>query len=163
MPIPSIDLSPDFLDSKETSVFRKLAEKSVAAAIDVAELEFHEMAELSILLANDAELRALNRQWRGIDKPTNVLSFPGADIAPGEPGGLMLGDIAVSLETVKREAELENKTLNDHFCHLVIHGFLHLFGYDHETEEEAQVMEVLETKALARLAIADPYEYTADQ
>ena len=101
-------------------------------------------------------MRALNLRWRGVDKPTNVLSFPAAP--PGrsaEPG--TLGDIALAYETLAREAEELGVPLADHYRHLVAHGFLHLIGYDHETDEEAERMEALETRIMARLGAADPY------
>ena len=97
-------------------------------------------AELSVLLADDARIRQLNRDWRGIDAPTNVLSFPAAamtDLA----GSRALGDIALAFETVAGEASAEGKAFADHLRHLVIHGFLHILGYDHQTEAEAETME----------------------
>ena len=153
-----IDIDHGDLDDKAASDLGKLAQKSVEAAVSCAQLKFPADAELSILLADDHRLQSLNREWRGIDKATNVLSFPGEEISVGEMAGPLLGDIAVSMETLSREAGLENKKLNDHFCHLIVHGFLHLFGYDHETDEEADAMENLERVILAELGIADPYE-----
>jgi len=113
-------------------------------------------AELSLLLTDDKRIRIVNRDWRGFDKATNVLSFPAA---PPEKvaSSPVIGDIVIALETVTREAEAEEKSFGDHLSHLVIHGLLHLLGEDHETEAEAQRMEALETAALARLGIADPY------
>ena len=111
--------------------------------------------DVSLCLADDAALRALNLSWRGIDKPTNVLSFP---LAPGRPGeAAMLGDIALAYETLAREAEDLGVTLADHYRHLLVHGFLHLIGYDHEADAEAERMEALETRILARLGVGDPY------
>jgi probable rRNA maturation factor len=114
-------------------------------------------AELSILFTDDAQIQGLNAQWRAKDKPTNVLSFPA--FAPNKAGPLppMLGDIVLAAETVKREAILEEKPLQHHISHLVVHGLLHLIGYDHETDEDAEEMEALERRILARLAIPDPY------
>lgn len=109
---------------------------------------------LTVLLADDAALQRLNREFRGKDKPTNVLSFPAAPV-PGEPAAL--GDIALACETCAREAREEGKTLADHLSHLVVHGVLHLLGHDHETDAEAEAMEAAETAILARLGIADPY------
>ncbi|TIX40762.1 MAG: rRNA maturation RNase YbeY, partial [Mesorhizobium sp.] len=99
----------------------------------------------------------LNVGWRGKDKPTNVLSFPAFPFARGGPLPPMLGDIVLAAETVVREAALEHKPLENHISHLVIHGLLHLLGYDHETDAEAELMEATERAALARLAIPDPY------
>lgn len=114
-------------------------------------------AELSLLFTDDAHVRALNRDWRGKDKPTNVLSFPAFPVAPGDPVPPMLGDIALAFETVMSEAALEEKPFDHHLTHLVIHGMLHLLGHDHEDEDEAEAMEALERAILARLAIPDPY------
>lgn len=113
------------------------------------------VAELSIVLTDDAEQRQLNHQWRGIDKPTNVLSFP--QIEPFAPVVGLLGDITLARETLEREAAELGKDFADHFTHLVVHGFLHILGYDHLNEEEALVMEGLETQILQSLGIADPY------
>jgi probable rRNA maturation factor len=115
--------------------------------------------ELAVVLANDVEQRGLNRDWRGIDRPTNVLSFPAWEPrAPAPPGApLLLGDVVLALETVAREAEAQGKPFADHLSHLVVHGVLHLLGYDHQTEIEAGVMETLETSILAGLGVADPY------
>lgn len=113
------------------------------------------VAELSIVLTDDAEQQVLNRDWRGIDKPTNVLSFP--QIEPFSPVAGILGDITLARETLEREAAELGKSFADHFTHLVVHGFLHILGYDHIEEADALVMEGLETQILASLGIADPY------
>jgi probable rRNA maturation factor len=134
---------------------RRAAESAVAATPAL-----WEGAEIGILLADDAAVRELNRAWRGKDKPTNVLSFPAPPHAGG-PGTRALGDIVLAFETVTGEAEAQGKTLADHAAHLIVHGVLHLLGYDHETEDEAEAMEALEVRALARLGIADPYREVA--
>jgi probable rRNA maturation factor len=113
------------------------------------------IAELSIVLMDDAAQQVLNQQWRGIDKPTNVLSFP--QIEPFSPVLGLLGDITLARETLEREAVELGKSFTDHFTHLVVHGFLHILGYDHIDESEALVMEGLETQILATLGIDDPY------
>jgi probable rRNA maturation factor len=112
---------------------------------------------LSLVLADDATLRALNRRWRAQDKPTNVLSFAaqGEETPPDAP--LLLGDVVLAFETVAREAAAQGKPLGDHLRHLVVHGVLHLLGHDHERREEAALMEALETRILAGLGVADPY------
>ena len=112
--------------------------------------------EVSILMTDDAEMQALNRQWRQLDKPTDVLSFPadGPEIA-GQPR--RLGDIAIGFETAFRDAQAMNRPFEAHIAHLLIHGFLHLVGYDHIDPEDAMVMEPLETKILAGLGWPDPY------
>jgi probable rRNA maturation factor len=130
------------------------AEETVHAAINVAAALAPAAGEVSVLLADDAALRDLNRAWRGIDKPTNVLSFP----AHGDPGTqALLGDIAIAYETLRREADDMHRPPREHLAHLTVHGFLHLLGYDHDTDSQAQLMEELERSALALLDIADPY------
>jgi probable rRNA maturation factor len=154
MPAPlSIEISrnsegwPQELDAR--------AEEAVRAALAQSKAKVAGAAELSIVLTDDAEQRVLNRDWRGIDSATNVLSFP--QIAPfGAVEGL-LGDIILARETVVREAGEMGISLTDHFTHLVVHGFLHLLGYDHMDDDEALAMESLETQILASLGVADPY------
>jgi probable rRNA maturation factor len=111
-------------------------------------------AELAIVLTNDSAIRKLNRTWRGKNEPTNVLAFP-AD-QHGGPHRL-LGDVVIAYETLAREARAERRPFDHHLAHLAVHGFLHLCGYDHETDRQAEAMERLETAILARLEIPDPY------
>ncbi|HEV2502965.1 MAG TPA: rRNA maturation RNase YbeY [Mesorhizobium sp.] len=132
-----------------------LVERAAAAAF--AELRLAGTSELSIVFTDDAAIQALNAEWRGKDKPTNVLSFPAFPPAKGGRLPPMLGDIVLAAETVSREATEENKPVENHVSHLVVHGLLHLLGYDHETDDEAEEMEAVERAALARLAIPDPY------
>lgn len=150
-----------------------LARRAARATLVTAHpnrMKFPPRVELSVALADDARVRALNRQYRKKDKPTNVLSFSAvtpAEILPQSPGkksaelsrarGLLLGDVVVALETVSAEAEAQGKTLADHFSHLIVHGTLHLLGYDHVRKSEAEHMEGLERKILANLDIVDPY------
>jgi probable rRNA maturation factor len=119
-------------------------------------------AELAVMLTDDAGIRTLNRNWRGQDKPTNVLSFPALQPTGARSDDVprMLGDIAIAFETTRREADDEEKPFNHHLSHLAIHGFLHLVGYDHENDVDAEAMENLEREILAALGIPDPY---ADQ
>ena len=120
-------------------------------------------AELAVMLTDDAGIRTLNKNWRGQDKPTNVLSFPALQPTGGpssDDGPRMLGDIAIAWETTRREADDEQKPFDHHLSHLAVHGFLHLVGYDHENDIDAEAMEHLERDILAALGIADPY---ADQ
>ena len=112
-------------------------------------------AELSVMLTDDSAIQAINAQWRHKDMPTNVLSFPAPAPMPGAPR--LLGDIVIAHETTQREAEAEGKPFADHLGHLAVHGFLHLLGYDHESDDEAEAMERLERDILARLGIPDPY------
>jgi len=114
-------------------------------------------SELSLVFTNDADIREINAKWRHIDKPTNVLSFPAFALQPGQEPGEILGDIVIARETVEREAAEEDKSFDDHLSHLVVHGLLHLMGYDHQNDDEAEQMEALERKILASLGISDPY------
>jgi probable rRNA maturation factor len=126
-------------------------------------------AEVSVLLCDDAAIAALNVRWRGHEGPTNVLSFPappprGEGVARGADRPTPLGDIVIAYETVAREAADHGKPLPDHLAHLAVHGFLHLLGYDHELEGEAERMERLERDILAEIGIPDPYDvWTEDR
>lgn len=115
--------------------------------------------EVSVRLTDDAEVRELNRRYRGQDKPTNVLSFPGDDpAAPLAPGqALMLGDVIVAFETTRDEAAAMGLPVEAHLAHLIVHGVLHLCGHDHLDDDEATRMEAIETRVLAGLGHADPY------
>jgi probable rRNA maturation factor len=135
---------------------RTLARQAIAASVAECGVALRPGAELCVHLADDAHIRDLNARWRSLDKATNVLSFPA--VGPANIGqARLLGDIVLSFETVAREAAAEGKPLADHYRHLVVHGFLHLVGFDHETDVDAQRMEELETRILARLGVADPY------
>jgi probable rRNA maturation factor len=134
------------------------AEATVRRAIEAAALAAGKSGPLAVMLTDDASIRAMNAKWRGIDKETNVLSFPaGGSPAPGE---VQLGDIAIAYETVAAESASENKAFDDHLAHLAVHGYLHLVGFDHQTDAEAVCMEHLETRILSGLGIADPYADT---
>jgi probable rRNA maturation factor len=136
--------------------------RAIEAAASMVDVDTGD-AELAVMLTDDLGIRTLNLNWRSIDKPTNVLSFPALQPPGGqEPDSAprMLGDIAIAYETTRREADEEQKPFDHHLSHLAIHGFLHLVGYDHETDGEAEVMESLEREILAALGIPDPY---ADQ
>lgn len=159
-----LDLDIDIEDPWPGSTdWPALAERAVAAALDVAPELANPRLATSILFTSDAEVHALNREWREKDKPTNVLSFPMLErddllvlAAAGPPE--LLGDISLACETCKREAEDKGVSLEDHATHLIVHGMLHLAGLDHEiSAEDAAAMEALEIKALALLGIADPY------
>ncbi|MDF0517468.1 rRNA maturation RNase YbeY [Bradyrhizobium yuanmingense] len=138
----------------EAVIQRALAAAAESVDEDVAD------AEVAVMLTDDAGIRTLNSNWRGIDKPTNVLSFPALQPEGAwKPGDAprMLGDIAIAYETMRREADEEHKPFDHHLSHLAVHGFLHLIGYDHENDEDAEEMEALETEILAHLGIPDPY------
>jgi probable rRNA maturation factor len=134
-----------------------IARKAVDATLAQLGARSRGPSELSLVFSNDGAIKELNAGWRGKDKPTNVLSFPAFPIEPGDPLPPMLGDIVLAIETISREASLEEKLFEHHLTHLIIHGLLHLLGYDHETDEEAEAMETTERRVLARLAIPDPY------
>ncbi|MGO9236287.1 MAG: rRNA maturation RNase YbeY [Methylocella sp.] len=132
----------------------QLARTAILAAAQESRIALASNAEISVVLCDDAFIRELNRKWRGRDEPTNVLSFP----AGGDPASAsLLGDIVIAFETALREAVAAGKPLRDHVAHLLVHGFLHLIGHDHEEAAEAELMEALERVSLARLGIADPY------
>jgi probable rRNA maturation factor len=135
----------------------EVARRAVDAALAQTGRRCKTSAEIAVVLADDARLKTLNQIWRGKDQPTNVLSFPaaeGEEIATAD----LLGDVVVAYETVSREAQESGKSFNAHFAHLVVHGTLHLFGFDHLDDEEAETMENAERAALAQIGIADPYQ-----
>ena len=114
--------------------------------------------EVSLVFTDDPSIQDINAEWRGKDKATNVLSFPAFPVQPGKMPGPMLGDIIIARETLEREAAELEKSFDDHLTHLLVHGFLHLLGYDHMNSAEAEIMEGLETRILADLGLSDPYE-----
>ena len=129
---------------------------AVSTAVAGAKLKHAPGAELSVVLTDDAGIAKINAAWRSIDKPTNVLSFP---LVPPEATATapMLGDIILAYETLDREAGEAGRPLKQHLIHLTVHGLLHLFGYDHVNEAEAETMEATEIAILARLGIDNPY------
>lgn len=136
-----------------------VVQRAIAAAAETVDADVGN-AELAVMLTDDAGIRTLNLNWRGIDKPTNVLSFPA--LQPTGPAGpddapRMLGDIAIAYQTTRKEADDEQKPFDHHLSHLAVHGFLHLIGYDHEKDDDAEAMEALEQQILAQLGIPDPY------
>src|SRR5579863_727216 len=133
---------------------RQLCVSAVEAALAAAKPKLTRRTEVSVVLADDALIRRLNRQWRRIDRATDVLSFPVVDDLTPPRATALMGDVVLAFETVAREAQEQGKPLADHLRHLVVHGVLHLMGYDHEAPEEAERMEALETEVLARLGIS---------
>jgi len=154
-------LGPDFADEDALAeALEPLVEAAIAAgALPDGPIESGRPAELSIVFADDATVQRLNREYRGKDAPTNVLSFALTEAdEPDFPGApLMLGDVILAYETVLAEAARDGKAAVDHTRHLVVHGILHLLGHDHLTDAEAEAMERIETALLARFGIADPY------
>ncbi|MCM5553573.1 rRNA maturation RNase YbeY [Pleomorphomonas sp. NRK KF1] len=156
MSVIAVDILADSPLWEAAEDWRADVEAAVAMAAAAADAEIADDAELSLLLTDDAAIRVLNHDHRGMDKPTNVLSFP-QDDPEADAYGPLLGDIVVAHETVAREAVEEGISFRDHFLHMIVHGFLHLVGYDHMNDDEAEEMEGLETAILARLGIANPY------
>jgi probable rRNA maturation factor len=146
----TIDIAVEYRAWDALGDVEGIARRAIAAALAGADLDIQAGSELSLVLADDAFVQGLNKVWRGKDQPTNVLSFP-----TEEP--MLLGDIVVAYETSAAEAEVEGKSLADHLAHLVVHGFLHLAGFDHEDDDEADEMEALEVDILGSLGIASPY------
>jgi probable rRNA maturation factor len=133
--------------------------RAAAAAFRAASPLGGKAAEVSVTLADDAFVHRLNRDYRNKDAPTDVLSFPawGPDLPVSGPS-VLLGDVVVAFETAEADARREGTALADHLSHLVVHAMLHLFGYDHETDEDAARMERMEIEILATLGVADPYD-----
>ena len=139
---------------RKHSTAKAVVKRAVSAAAKAASTR---PAELAIVLADDSAIQALNRDWRGKNAPTNVLSFPAAAAGKARSVSPYIGDIVIAYQTVAREAVDEGKPFNHHLAHLAIHGFLHLLGYDHDKDRDAAAMERLERRILKRLAIPDPY------
>jgi probable rRNA maturation factor len=158
----AIDADAEWDSSSWDGLVRRAAEAAIAESAFPQLTTSSRPVELSVRLTSDEEVQALNAAWRGKDKPTNVLSFPqlerddlGSIAAEGPE--LMLGDVVLAHGTCAREAEEKAIPLEDHAAHLLVHGTLHLLGYDHGDDAQAQAMEQSEVRALARLGIADPY------
>jgi probable rRNA maturation factor len=128
----------------------------VQTALEVTNVTLNEMAEASFTFADDKRLQELNKIWRKKDSPTNVLSFPAAEGAALKTSPL-LGDVVLAYETIDREASEEGKVFTHHAAHMIAHGFLHLIGFDHENDVQADEMERVETKVLSRLGMPDPW------
>jgi probable rRNA maturation factor len=131
----------------KSTVRRAILEAAIATSTSAG--------ELAIVFTDDSAIRSLNRNWRSKDKPTNVLSFPARRTGRELPHHL--GDIVIAYQTTAREAKAEHKPFRHHLAHLAVHGFLHLIGYDHEADDEAEVMESLEVSVLARMQVPNPY------
>lgn len=163
----AITIKNEVLWRRAMTNVRTTVEKAVHAVLSSQPALPKGVVQLSILLTSDAEVRRLNKLWRGQDKPTNVLSFPAGQFTLGrqeknkksmaQSKPILLGDVVMARETILREARSEKKTPRAHVSHLVVHGVLHLLGYDHEHSKAAKIMEKLERQVLARLKVADPY------
>jgi len=158
-PAPGVEILVESARWKTRGGVRPLLRRAIAeAATALSTMALSTKAlstrplELAIVLTHDSAIRKLNRTWRGKDEPTNVLAFPAQEQASGS-----LGDVVIAYETLAREAKAEGKPFSHHLAHLAVHGFLHLCGYDHETDRQAAAMERLEVAILARLRIPDPY------
>ena len=151
---PVIDIAIETEEWASLENSRELAETTLFAAIEETGIWLAPGAEISVLFCDDAFIRKLNREWRGVDEPTNVLSFPtGGEAASAG----LLGDIVIAFETAAREAAERGVPLRDHVAHLLVHSFLHLLGHDHVRTADAEAMERFERAVLARLGISDPY------
>ena len=152
---------------KSETDWQEICLKSLNAAL--AQTHFGELASrnfdlsVSVNLSSDLEVQRLNKEWRGKDKPTNVLSFPMMEanelgaLANTDDGEVLLGDMILAYETCASEADQKNIPIENHATHLIVHGMLHLLGYDHMDDAEADAMEALEIKALASLGLPNPY------
>lgn len=151
-----IDIVVEAGDWPTETELRPRIETAVAAVVD--QLGFGDIGpELSVVFTDDATMTRINSQWRGKPTPTNVLSFPAFPVAPGEPPGPLLGDIVLARQTIVAEAAIDDKTVDAHLTHLIVHGFLHLVGYDHQNDQDAELMESIERAILDRLGLDDPY------
>jgi len=148
--LPTVEIQVQSLLWNKAPRAQQTVREAIAAA---AALLSTAGGEVSIVLTGDSDMKRLNKKWRGIDRPTNVLSFPAAKA--GDTG--MLGDIVIAYETVRRECDDEGKDFLHHLAHLAAHGFLHLLGHDHATDRQAEAMEALESKIMARMKLPDPY------
>lgn len=167
-PAPKVEvLVQSALWKREAKIAARLRAAIAAAAVRLGERDAPcpvtptpsppSRALLALALSDDEAIRALNRNWRGKDTPTNVLSFPVAAAGRTLRGPVPWGDVIIAYETTAREADEAGKSFADHAAHLAVHGFLHLAGYDHEKDIDAEVMEGLERAILARIGIPDPY------
>jgi probable rRNA maturation factor len=154
----AIDILVEAGDWPDEPELERIARRALDGVLAEIGADSRVASELSVVFTDDAHIRALNAGWRSKDKPTNVLSFPAFAADGGKVLPPMLGDVVLAAETVAAEARNEDKPLADHMTHLIVHGILHLIGYDHEIDAEAEMMEQAERRILASLAIPDPYK-----
>jgi probable rRNA maturation factor len=151
---PAIDIAVEAEGWRSFEDPAELAETVIGQTIVQSGVKIADGAEVSLVLCDDAFIAELNRKWRRRDEATNVLAFPSGGPIASTP---VLGDIVIAYETASKEAEEAGRPLRDHVAHLMAHGFLHLIGYDHIADADAETMEALERSVLSRLGIADPY------
>ncbi|WP_273790582.1 rRNA maturation RNase YbeY [Bartonella sp. CM31XJBT] len=151
-----IDIMVKSAGWNDEKMLYNITEKALMTTMHHVSLE-DVVSEISLLFTNDEHMAQINAQWRNKNKSTNVLSFPAFPLKAGNRPGPMLGDIIIARETIVFEAAKEGKTFQDHLTHMIVHGILHLLGYDHETDDEAYKMEKLEREILQKLSIKDPY------
>ncbi|WP_074381014.1 rRNA maturation RNase YbeY [Bartonella doshiae] len=152
----TIDITLESTGWNDRQMLYTLTEKALTTTMHHVSLG-NVVSEVSLLFTDDQHMAQINAQWRNKNKPTNVLSFPAFPIKAGDPPGPILGDIIIARETVALEAKQEGKLFQDHLTHMIVHGALHLLGYNHETDDEAYQMEELEREILQKLSIKDPY------
>jgi probable rRNA maturation factor len=151
---PTVDIvieSPLWRAQRNAKALLRRAIGAAASTVSTTE------GEVAVVLTDDSAIRSLNRDWRCKDVATNVLSFPATRVRDADGAPRLLGDIVIAYETTEREARAERKLFAHHLAHLAVHGFLHLAGYDHAADDEADAMERLETAILARLDVPNPY------
>lgn len=157
-----IDLVIPCAEWLEIAEIETIVSKSARQAVQAALPEAAADVEVSIVLGSDELIRGLNRQYKNQDKPTNVLSFPSGECVLDELGPKLLGDVILAYETIGAEAQVQGKSISNHACHLTVHGVLHLLGFTHDEEEQAQHMEQLEIDILASLGLPNPYVSQSD-
>ncbi len=152
----TIDITIENSGWNDEKMLYNITEKALKTTMHHLSLE-NVVSEVSLLFTDNKHMAQINAQWRNKNEPTNVLSFPAFPLKVGQTPGLILGDIIIAQETVALEASTEGKLFQDHLTHMIVHGVLHLLGYNHETDEEAHQMEKLEREILQKLFIKDPY------
>jgi len=152
-----IDITTEFDAWLKIPGIETLIKTAARAAVNNCGQKFQTQAELSILLTSDNAIQKLNSEYRNQDKPTNVLSFPGEQEAQAQDRSFLLGDVVLSYQTIGSEAKRQNKRLENHISHLIVHGVLHLLGYDHEDDETACDMERKEINILKGIGVENPY------
>ncbi len=154
-----IDITIEYDAWSQLDGLESLIKTAAQAAVFERDDEFKNRAELSILLTSDDAIRQLNSIYRGQDRPTNVLSFGGEPEARSQDQSFLLGDIVLSYQTISTEAEQQQKNLGNHVSHLIVHGVLHLLGYDHHNDKTADDMELVEINILKGIGIENPYSH----